>query len=43
MDLKEKRVFKLLRSLFQKGKIEAFIDADQIRRYRHVKEKTKPI
>lgn len=43
MDLKEKRAFKLLRSLFQKGKIEAFRDMDQIRRYRQVKEKTKPI
>jgi DNA-binding IclR family transcriptional regulator len=43
MDLKEKKAFRLLRSLFQKGEIEVFRDIDKIRRYQHVKEKTKPI
>jgi len=34
MDLKEKRAFRILRSLFQKGEITSFKDQDDQRRYR---------
>ena len=33
-ELKEKRTFKLLRSLFQKGEIKSFRDEDNQRRYK---------
>ena len=34
MDLKEKRAYRILRSLFQKGEIASFTDQDKQRRYR---------
>ena len=34
MDVTEKRLFKLLRSLFQDGKLKAFKDEENLRRYR---------
>lgn len=38
MELKEKRTFKLLRSLFQKGEIASFRDEDNQRRYKSVEK-----
>ena len=38
MELKEKRTFRLLRSLFQEGQIDAFRDIDNKRRYKVVNE-----
>jgi len=40
MELKEKRAFKVLRSLFEKGEISAFTDDDKIRRYRSAEAST---
>lgn len=40
MDLKEKRAFRILRSLFQKGEISSFRDQDNQRRYRVALNKT---
>jgi len=34
MDVTEKRVYKVLRSLFKDGKLTSFKDEDSIRRYR---------
>jgi len=34
MDVTEKRLFKILRSLFQDGKLKAFKDEENLRRYR---------
>jgi DNA-binding MarR family transcriptional regulator len=34
MELKEKRTFRLLRSLYNKGEIDSFKDQDNQRRYR---------
>lgn len=36
MEIKEKRTFRILRSLFQKGQISAYTDGDKKRRYRSV-------
>ena len=33
MGLKEKRAFRILRSLFEKGQIKSFKDQDNVRRY----------
>jgi len=33
MGLKEKRTFRILRSLFEKGQIKSFKDQDNVRRY----------
>ena len=40
MGLKEKRAFKILRSLFEKGEIKSFKDQDNQRRYRVAVNKT---
>lgn len=40
MDLKEKRTFSILRSLFQKGEISSFRDQDNRRRYRPIESVT---
>lgn len=34
MDVTEKRLFKILRSLFQDGKLKAFKDEENLRRYK---------
>jgi len=34
MDLKEKRAYRVIKSLFQKGQIRSFRDEDNQRRYR---------
>ena len=40
MDLKEKKTFRILRSLFAKGEIKSFNDQDNQRRYRVVVNET---
>ena len=41
MELKEKRVFRLLRSLFQSSEITSLRGADGVRRYRQTTEEEK--
>jgi len=40
MELKEKRTYRILKSLFQKGRIRAYTDGDNKRRYRPVENAT---
>jgi predicted transcriptional regulator len=40
MDLTDKRTYKVLKSLFEKGQVASFKDTDKQRRYRVVKADT---